>query len=773
LGNAKVNGVYSLATSNVTTTSSNSSAAMQNILGTYSLGNDSVSEVNLVEASSQNHGTFTTEAIGINVDKSALSLLSQVEGQGGKADNITSAEQLTSTIGQLAGGQVIQTVAGSDVINGGIGNDVIFGDAPNTDALGISKGTGLPPGSGWLVFQELESNPSANWTRADTIAYILANQPLVATESGRQGGNDTINGGSGNDTIFGQEGNDVITGGPGSDRMSGGTGADQFVLAKGDGGTSAQTAPIDVITDFVVNTDTIVINGNGTTISSVVVSAPVANTYTITVVYQGGATEYFKVSLENGAILNDAPGGVSSSVLISGTSATIDGTIVGATLYLDINHNNQEDAGERLGITDAKGHVEWVVDLSTLDVNGDGHFTLGEARAVQSGGLDIDTGLTYEINLYGPAGSSVITPFTSLLQPLLEDGKDLASASSLLIAHLGLPAGSDLLSLNPIEGSLLVMGQNASVMTAAVQFSELLAHQLGTDEAQASFSVFSAISHVVAGLPDGQVADFSDPALLHAISDQLQLNHGMGAEVSDFMLASQLALHHSLDSLPAGGDALAAISEVQHLVQGSYAQVLASVQAGDLPPQALSDLTHTLNAYSHGEIGLDQLSSLDHQLTLAGSDHVITTAEYEHAITFLPAPLASDSPDLSHLVSSYLDTMHQVGDVDHNGTYDAGHSAAELNHQLDVSISDFIASHGISEASYASIHQQVIDHLGQDLNDLHTSPDHPVAFDSQGHADSAAVLATLDQHFQELQDHHNSLNDVIHHDVVVADHPLV
>ncbi|MEI6359782.1 MAG: Ig-like domain-containing protein, partial [Synechococcus sp. ELA619] len=483
-----------------------------------------------------------------------------VKGFASTPDIVTSGDQLDSI---LKGGSTTTTVSpvGNDLIHGGSGNDVILGDS--IFSTSIDKG--------WADY--IATNPSLTTDKAradDIYANLTSSYPTYAKE-GSVGGNDTIDGGDGNDTIFGQGGNDSISGGAGDDRiiggtgadtMSGGTGADQFVFLKGQGSATQ----IDTITDFKgTDNDTIVISGSA--IKGVSVSSATPSGYTITVTYTDNSTEIFKIALANGGSLDNAGKNQTNGVVVSGgTTATIDGTIVGATLFIDLNHDGVAQAGEIIGTSDQHGRLDFVVDLSQLDANGDGQFVIGEARAVLSGGVDVDTHLAYEINLYGPAGSSVISPFTSLLQPLLEDGKDLASASSLLIAHLGLPAGSDLLSLNPIEGSHLVMGQNASVMTAAVQFSELLAHQLGTDEAHASFSVFSAISHVVAGLPDGQVADFSDPALLHAISDQLQLTHGMGSEVSDFMLASQLALHHSLDTLPAGGDALAAISEVQHLV---------------------------------------------------------------------------------------------------------------------------------------------------------------------------------------------------------------
>ena len=81
---------------------------------------------------------------------------------------------------------------GDDTITGGEGDDVIFGDALFTDdvvANLISDGTitddtydtGLEPGSGWAVFEALEGDAGIEWTRTDTINYILEHQAELAT----------------------------------------------------------------------------------------------------------------------------------------------------------------------------------------------------------------------------------------------------------------------------------------------------------------------------------------------------------------------------------------------------------------------------------------------------------------------------------------------------------------------------------------------------------------------------------------------------------------
>jgi Ca2+-binding RTX toxin-like protein len=272
----------SLALSNTreATTSDAINSALGNANPPGSNNTDTVSEVDIIESSNSPtpHVAFTIEAIGINISSGALTNLTKIEGSGiapfpinpdPGADNITTAEDLTTVLGDLVGGSSVSDSAGDDVINGGDSIDLIFGDALNSDQLAIDKSISAtyPPGSGWDVFAFLEGPGGATkgpggaqWTRTDSVNYIKANPDLVAKESGRSGGNDTIDGGNGDDVIYGQEGSDSITGAVGADRLSGGTGNDIFkygLLASIATQTGLTAATADIITDFSSGSDKI------------------------------------------------------------------------------------------------------------------------------------------------------------------------------------------------------------------------------------------------------------------------------------------------------------------------------------------------------------------------------------------------------------------------------------------------------------------------------------------------------------------------------------
>ena len=198
----------------------------------------------------------TVDAIGINVNATNLAKLSQVDGDD--ANSIATGEALSAVLGDLTQATNLAEVGG-DVIMGADGDDLIFGDALFTDGLAADEGIGLPPGSGWSVIEALagtgffDQDPTQaveeeimDFLRdpANQAAYDFGAESVV-DGSGRDGGNDLIDGGSGDDLVFGQEGDDTILGGTGDDTLAGGSGADVFRW-----GSETSAGESDTLTDF-------------------------------------------------------------------------------------------------------------------------------------------------------------------------------------------------------------------------------------------------------------------------------------------------------------------------------------------------------------------------------------------------------------------------------------------------------------------------------------------------------------------------------------------
>ncbi|MFU1504296.1 retention module-containing protein [Aeromonas veronii] len=210
--------------------SANAQTAIKHVLGTAGNDNDNVSEVELIETAGPGTAqAFTIEAVGINVSASAKELLDDVEGSGGLADNVITANQLMGIIGNIAGGLINVAVVGNDALRGGDGNDILFGDSIYADSVD----------GGWAAFAA--THPGA--TDSELRALIAAGH-ISFGQDGSVGGNDLLDGGAGDDTLYGQKGDDLLIGGAGSDTLTGGGGKDTFKWGAGDAGG------VDVIKDF-------------------------------------------------------------------------------------------------------------------------------------------------------------------------------------------------------------------------------------------------------------------------------------------------------------------------------------------------------------------------------------------------------------------------------------------------------------------------------------------------------------------------------------------
>jgi len=218
-------------------------------------GYDAMEEIQGLDGSNEiaDIQSLSDEVVGVGINiGSSITNLDQIDSDG-DAINVTSADQLSQAFKDSNPLNKLDPI-GDDILNGGDGADYIFGDALYTDDLAALHNLGTQAGTGWQIFEMLESGQSAlnpNWTHADTLAYIKANGEELMQESIDQEGekriigNDVINGGAGDDYIYAQEGNDVITGGLGADTIYGGRGADTFLFESiADAG--------DVIKDFSV-----------------------------------------------------------------------------------------------------------------------------------------------------------------------------------------------------------------------------------------------------------------------------------------------------------------------------------------------------------------------------------------------------------------------------------------------------------------------------------------------------------------------------------------
>ena len=128
------------------------------------------------------------------------------------------------------------------------------------------------------------------------------------------------------------------------------------------------------------------------------------------------------------------PGGLTSIF-----GSIFDGAINGATVCVDANFNKQCDTGEPTATTDVFG--DFTMD-NPLALNG---------PLIMSGGTDMGTGLAFTGTMTAPAGSTAVSPLTSAIQSLVEDGQSAAEAETTIKKSLNIVTDKPLTSFNAVK----------------------------------------------------------------------------------------------------------------------------------------------------------------------------------------------------------------------------------------------------------------------------------------------------------------------------------
>ncbi len=162
-----------------------------------------------------------------------------------------------------------------------------------------------------------------------------------------------------------------------------------------------------------------------------------------------------------------------------------DGPIAGATAFLDTNFNGTQDSDEPGATTDDAGNV--TLDISgNFDLNGNGTLDYDEGEYVVVGGTDAITGQPFSGTLRAVPGSTVVTPLTTLISALVDQGLAPEAAQTQLKTALGLPSTIDLSTFDPIAAAqagssegLQVLAAQVAVQTLISQVSNVIGTSLG------------------------------------------------------------------------------------------------------------------------------------------------------------------------------------------------------------------------------------------------------------------------------------------------------
>jgi hypothetical protein len=249
--------------------------------------------------------------------------------------------------------------------------------------------------------------------------------------------------------------------------------------------------------------------------------------------------------------------------------STEEGYLAGATVFVDENDNGLLDAGENSTISDASGSF----------------FSIGNSGPlIAIGGTDIATGLPFEGHLNAPAGSTVITPLTTLIVALSAEG--VANAHDAVLTAFHLDPSTDLPTLDPIASTVGGDAEAALAYTAGIEVFDtlkLVASVLAGNNPTQFAAAYDAVLSSMAGLVAAHGASLD-------LTDQAQINELIviaaitgGYSLSSEMIAGVEAIITNLNQavVDAGGatgvDLLADLSAIALVAQGAASDALKNV----------------------------------------------------------------------------------------------------------------------------------------------------------------------------------------------------
>ncbi|MEM9152983.1 MAG: calcium-binding protein, partial [Cyanobacteria bacterium P01_F01_bin.3] len=139
-----------------------------------------------------------------------------------------------------------------------------------------------------------------------------------------------------------------------------------------------------------------------------------------------------------------------SSISVVKPGNVSNGPIDEATIYWDANFNGKIDADELIATSD-QGRFLLHSPHERFDTNGDGEFDTTEGRLVATGGTHTLGGMPLRTDLWAPAGSTMITPLTTIVEFLAQvEGLDYDATEALIKEVVGIHADVDIKHFDPV-----------------------------------------------------------------------------------------------------------------------------------------------------------------------------------------------------------------------------------------------------------------------------------------------------------------------------------
>ncbi|WP_407495986.1 Ig-like domain-containing protein [Pseudooceanicola sp. MF1-13] len=318
-------------------------------------------------------------------------------------------------------------------------------------------------------------------------------------------------------------------------------------------------------------------------------------------------------------------GGGEAPAPVTTGGSVVDGYIVGARVFRDVNNNLKYDAG--VDISGVGG-----ADVFTNETGGFSGLLDGTAKIVAVGGIDSSTGKAFTGVMTAPAGSTVITPLTTLVQSLVDKGQTAEDASATIATKLGLTLGEGetLLNIDPVAKA--DAGDTAALKAAAKIANVInLAAADADDKEAASEAASKALADALEASDDGDPDPLTNQdTIKEAFSAAAKADDPDADDEAVEAKATQkaTATKTANDSVDAAGttDDIAAVQEV---VQGELAETVSS--GGDVSTvdveQAVKDIVPLRPTFDGDYSGLRNAFSVEDGYVVNGSGRAGSTVE--------------------------------------------------------------------------------------------------------------------------------------------------
>lgn len=308
----------------------------------------------------------------------------------------------------------------------------------------------------------------------------------------------------------------------------------------------------------------------------------------------------------------------------NGITGTVDHYISGAMVFADSNNDGKFSPGEWLRNTNSDGTFVLPNNISASDV-------------IVYGGTDLMTGNAFQGQLSSSAGATVVNPFTTLIQAMINSGEadTVLAATTALKSVFGLATDINLLSYNPLAvlasstataaekavalkvqttsqqvGTLIIhaanvidiLSPNATLHSAAAAISVALAQAVDTAAQGSSATIDLAASATIEQIMQAAFSATETPTSAAQIKQIAQVTAASNAaaasssNITQLAQAADVAQGSATNALIAGANSGSFVAAQSAFTGSALTDAIYSVTVGSIAPGVLLPPTASQNA---------------------------------------------------------------------------------------------------------------------------------------------------------------------------------